>query len=297
MELRHIQAFIAVAEELSFRRAAERLKMAQAPLSQQIKRLEREVGTQLLHRTTRQVNLTAAGSAFLHEARRAVDAVKEAPHAARLAAAGETGVLRLGVSGPTFYEVLVLMASRFRAQCPHIRLEISGPAFGGELIGQLDRDEIDACLVRLPVPGTGIVVRKITEHGMAAALPEDHRLARRRQVRIRDLLAEPIVGYPSNRGAGTVTRIHSAFLEHGSSPNIVQEAPDTHTIILMVAIGTGIGLVPVSASHLKVPGVVLVPIVDMPPLPLALAWRGDDRNPVLLTLIGMLDEVCADFVT
>jgi DNA-binding transcriptional LysR family regulator len=294
MELRHIEAFIAVAEELNFRRASERLHIAQPPLSQQIKRLEYEVGARLLDRTTRRVTLTAAGEAFLHEARRAVRAANAAPRAAREAAAGRTGVVRLGFSGPTSYEVLVLMTEKFRERRPHVRLDVVGPVYGGELIEQLYRDEIDAGLVRLPVSGSRIAVREITRHAMAVALPADHPLAARRQVSLLDLRDEPVISHPTNRGAGVVTVIHNAFLAHGFSPNIVQEAPDTHTILSLVGAGAGIGYVPVSAGHIKLPGVVLVPVSDIPDIPLALAWREDHANPALRALIDLLDDVSAE---
>lgn len=294
MELRYLKAFVAVAEELSFRRAAERLHIAQPPLSAQIKRLEHEVGAILLQRTTRQVSLTPAGEAFLHEARRCLSAASAAPHVARLAAAGEIGALRLGVSGPTFYEVVVLMARRFREVRPHVQLEIAGPAFGGELVDMLQHREIDAALVRLPIPGSGLTVQRITEHPVAAVLPTWHPLADRESLTLPDLHTEPVIGYPSNRGSGTMTLIHSAYLAHGFAPRIVQEAPDTHTIMLLTAVGTGIGYVPTSASHLKVPGIVLIPVLDMPPLPLALAWREDDDNPALATLTSLLDQVAVE---
>jgi DNA-binding transcriptional LysR family regulator len=293
MELRHIEAFIAVAEELNFRRAAERLHIAQPPLSQQIKRLERDVGATLLHRTTRRVSLTPAGEAFLHEARRAVQAAQAAPRAAREAAAGRTGVVRLGFSGPTSYEALVLLTKLYREARPHVRLDVVGPVFGGELIERLDRDEIDAGLVRLPVSGSQIAVREITRHPVAVALPADHPLAGRRHIDLLELRGQPVISYPTNRGAGTVTVIHSAFLAHGFSPNIVQEAPDTHTIMSLVGAGAGIGFVIASASHIKLPGVVLVPVPDIPPIPLALAWHEDDTNPALLALVDLLDQVSA----
>ncbi|MFI7008782.1 LysR family transcriptional regulator [Streptomyces sp. NPDC050145] len=294
MELRHLQAFVTVAEELSFRRAAERLQMSQPPLSQQIKRLEHEVGVPLLRRTTRQVALTTAGLAFLSEARRALRAAQAAPQAARQAAAGQTGVVRLGFSGPTSHEVLVLMTRKFRERRPRVRLEVHGPVFGGELVDRLNRDEIDAGLIRLPVAGSGIRVRELTRHPIAAAVPAEHPLATRREVGVLDLRDEPVVSHPTNRGAGIVSLIHSAFMQHGSSPNIVQEAPDTHTILSMVGAGVGVGFVPVSAGHLKVPGVVLLPVSDIPPLPLALAWRTEDPNPALHALIDLLDEIAAD---
>jgi DNA-binding transcriptional LysR family regulator len=289
-----MEAFIVVAEELNFRRAAERLHIAQPPLSQQIKRLEREVGATLLYRTTRHVGLTPAGEAFLREARRAVLAARAAPRAARETAAGQSGVVRLGFSGPTFYKVLVLMTRKYRERRPNVRLDVVGPVYGGELIERLSRDEIDAGLVRLPVPGSRIAIREITRHPMAVALPADHPLAGRSQISLAELRDQPVISYPSNRGAGVLTVIHGAFLAQGFTPNILQEAPDTHTIMLLVGAGAGIGFVPVTAGHIKLPGVVLVPVPDIPPLPLALAWREDDTNPALRALIDLIPAVSAE---
>src|SRR5437763_1396116 len=124
VELRHLEAFAVVAEELNFRRAAERLHMSQPPLSQQIKRLENEVGVPLLRRTTRQVALTAAGEAFLIEVRKVLTAARAAPRVARQAAAGQIGSLRLGFSGPTSYEVMLLIVRKFRERYPQVRFDI-----------------------------------------------------------------------------------------------------------------------------------------------------------------------------
>lgn len=111
---------------------------------------------------------------------------------------------------------------------------------------------------------------------MAVALLTDHPLAARRQVDLLELRGVPVIRFPTNRGAGTNKVIHSAFLAHGFSPNIVQEAPPTHTIVSPVGAGAGIGFVIASASHIKLPGVVLVPVPGIPPIPLALAWRDDE---------------------
>lgn len=294
MELRYLSAFVAVAEELNFRRAAERLRVAQSPLSQQIKRLEREVGVPLLRRTTRQVTLTAAGEAFLSEARRALAAAEAAPRAARQAAAGQAGLVRLGFTGPASYEVLLLLAKAFRRQYPGVRLDIASPAYSGELVGQLHRGAVDAALVRIPVPGEGLRIREITRHSMAAVMPAGHRLAGKETVTVGQLTGQPLIGYPSGRGAAIATAVRSAFTQNDLNPDLSQEAPDTHTIMLLAGAGAGIGLVPASAAHLKVPGVVLVPVRDMRPVALALAWLADSPNPALGSLTGLVDEVRAE---
>jgi DNA-binding transcriptional LysR family regulator len=119
-------------------------------------------------------------------------------------------------------------------------------------------------------------------------------LAAREKIDLVELRDQPVITNPPNSGAVMLTVIHGAFLAHGFSPNIVQVAPDTHTIMSLVGAGAGIGFVPVSAGHIKLPGVVLVPVPDIPPTPLALAWREHDTNPALLALVDLLDEVSAE---
>ncbi|MEV0701676.1 LysR substrate-binding domain-containing protein [Saccharopolyspora sp. NPDC050389] len=294
MELRHLQAFVAVAEELNFRRAAVRLHMSQPPLSQQIKRLEHEVGVALLRRTTRQVELTAAGEAFLCEARKTLQSAEAAPRLARQAAAGEIGVVRLGFSGQTSYRVMLLIVRKFRERYPNVRFDILSPLYGGELVDQINQHEVDAGLLRLPVPTEGLCVRELDQHPLAVALPEGHRLAGARRVGLDDLRGESFISYPTNRGSVVNQLVQAACLQLGFSPNFVQEAPDTHTILSLVGAGSGVSLVPMTAGHLKVPGVVLVPVHDAPAVPLALVWREDDQNPALAGLVGLLDEVVAE---
>ncbi|MEV0051135.1 LysR substrate-binding domain-containing protein [Saccharopolyspora shandongensis] len=294
MELRHLQAFVAVAEELNFRRAAVRLHMSQPPLSQQIKRLEHEVGVALLRRTTRQVELTAAGEAFLREARKTLQSAEAAPRLARQAAAGEIGVVRLGFSGQTSYRVMLLIVRKFRERYPNVRFDILSPLYGGELVDQINQHEVDAGLLRLPVPTEGLCVRELDQHPLAVALPDGHRLAGEWRVGLDDLQGESFISYPTNRGSVVNQLVQAACLQRGYNPNFVQEAPDTHTILSLVGAGSGISLVPMTAGHLKVPGVVLVPVHDAPSVPLALVWREGDRNPALAGLVGLLDEVVAE---
>ncbi|MET8516753.1 LysR substrate-binding domain-containing protein [Streptomyces sp. NPDC005077] len=295
MELRHIESFIAVAEELNFRRAAERLHVAQPPLSQQIKRLERDVGATLLFRTTRHVALTPAGEAFLYEARRAVQGAHAARRAAREVAAGRTGVVRLGFSGPASYEVLMLLTKMYRMRRPQVRLDVVGPVYGSDLAERLSHGEIDASLARLPVQGSRIAVREIVRQDMAVALPADHSLADRPFVKLHDLSDEPVISYSEEHRGAVPSVVQTAFREHGFSPNVIQSAPDMHAIMSLVGGGAGIGFVPLSVSHIKVPGVVLVPVPEIPPLPLALAWSEDDVNPALAALIDIIDDVSASY--
>ncbi|MGH3436890.1 MAG: LysR family transcriptional regulator [Sciscionella sp.] len=294
MELRHLEAFTVVADELNFRRAAARLRVSQSPLSQQIKRLEREVGATLLYRTTRHVKLTAAGQAFLAEAQRALTAARAAPRVARQAAAGQIGTVRVGFTGPGSYQALLITARTFRQHRPHVRFDTVRPVLSGELVELLHRDELDAALIRTPIATSGLRVRVITHDAMAAALPSGHRWAERASIDLTEFVDQPIIGYPSGRGSAIAGVIDSSFINQGINPHIVQEAPDTHTIMLLVGTGAGIGFVPATAGHLKVPGVVLVPVRGIPPLGLAIAWRPDGRNPALRALVDLLDDIATE---
>ncbi|POX42581.1 LysR family transcriptional regulator [Streptomyces sp. Ru73] len=294
MELRHLHAFVAVAEELSFTRAAERLHISQPPLSQQIKRLEREVGTALLRRTTRSVELTAAGAAFLAGVRDALGSLDAAKEAAHRAAAGESGTVRLGFSGPTSYRELAAITREFRVKRPHVRLEVAGPFFAGELAGRLRLGELDAGLVRLPLPDAGLRVVELLRHPLAAAVPAGHPLAARDVLRLADLDGVPLVGYPSGRGSVVRKLLRITFAERGLTLEVAQEAPDTHTILSLVAAGAGVGLVPVSARHLGVPGVTLLPVADAPAVPLGLAWRDGDPDPAVRALVGLVQDLAGE---
>lgn len=291
MELRHLHAFVAVAEELSFSRAATRLHMSQPPLSQQIKRLERDVGLELLHRTTRSVELTPAGSAFLSEVRSALDTLRSATLAAHRAAAGETGIVRLAFSGPTSYRELLSIARTFRSRHPTVRLDMVGPLFGGELAEKLHLREADAGLVRLPLSDTGLRTRELLRHPLVAAVPVDHPLAARSGLVLGDLHGLPFVNYPPGRGSVVREMLHAAFLEQGIVPEESQEAPDTHTILSLVGAGAGLGLIPAPAEHLGVPGVTLLPVDDAPSVPLGLAWRADEADPAVTALTGLVEDM------
>ncbi|MEJ8278211.1 LysR family transcriptional regulator [Pseudonocardia spirodelae] len=285
MELRQLESFVVVAEELHFGRAAARLQVSGPPLSQQIRRLEREVGATLFDRHTRAVALTAAGEAFLPRARRALAAAADAAVAAREAAEGSTGSVRLGFAGPSSNTFLYRTARRFRARRPRARLVLVTGRFSGELAEDLRADRVDAALIRTPVDDDGLAVREIARHRLVAALPEEHPLAGRTEIGLAELAHDPFVAYPSQRMAVMRTSVDAACLRSGFLPRIEQEAPETHTLLSLVGAGVGVGLALEATAELRTPGVVLVPLSDPPVVPLALAWKRDAANPVLPALL------------
>ncbi|MFP5023321.1 LysR family transcriptional regulator [Pseudonocardia phyllosphaerae] len=292
MELRQLESFVAVAEELHFGRAAARLQVSGPPLSQQIRRLEREVGAALFDRHTRAVALTPAGEAFLPRARRALAAAAEAVVEAREAAGGRTGTVRLGFAGPSSNRWLYATARRFRGTRPRARLELVTGRFSGELAEDLRADRVDAALIRTPVDDTGLEVRELTRQRLMAALPEEHPLAARTELALAELAREPFVAYPAARMALLRTAVDAACLHAGFAPRIEQEAPETHTLLSLVGAGVGVGLALEATADLGTPGVVLVELTDAPEVPLALAWKRDAGNPVLPAL---LDAALAPF--
>ncbi|PRZ43944.1 LysR family transcriptional regulator [Antricoccus suffuscus] len=289
MELRHLVAFVAVAEELSFRKAAERLQVSQPPLSQQIKRLERDVGARLLDRDTRRVELTAAGSAFLIEANRALDAARAAKMRARQAAQGDIGSIDLGFNGPGNSHALIHLTQRVRTRLPGVAIELVGPYYSGEIVDLLRRRRIDCGFVRLPIDLHDLQVLEVARDQLYLAVPADHRLANRDEVSIEDIADEAVVSVPHDRGSAAAVAIDNAYLAHGVTARLKRIAPDMHTLMLLVASGVGSGFILGTAAHLMLPGVKLIRVPDIPPIPLLIAWHAENTNPTLARVIDLID--------
>lgn len=293
MHLRRLQYFTAVADELHFGRAARRLHIAQPALTQQIRQLEKEIGTELFHRTTRRVELTPAGTAYLHHARRALTELEHGASAATRAVAGETGRLSLGFAGSTTYELLPRLVRSFRSQYPSVRLEIHNELLTSAQIAALADHTIDVGFLRPPVPGADLGLEHVRDESLIAALPEGHRLAGRRNLDLALLADEGFVLYP--HGASTSLGIISACNAAGFSPIVTQEASETHTLVCLVAAGLGVSLLPESVRYLKIPGVVYVSLnTAPPPLELWMAWREDETaSPALHNFLTMARTVFA----
>lgn len=174
MNTDYLRYFVAVAEELHFRRAAERLFMAQQPLSRQVQRLEAECGVKLFERTTRRVALTAAGEAFLEEVRRTLAALDRAVKTARRAANEEVGTLRLGYTATALYNVLPEAVRAFREQYPEVQLELTEMSSAGLERALLAKD-IQAALLYGPVADAAVESVLLLEEPLVVALPERHR--------------------------------------------------------------------------------------------------------------------------
>jgi DNA-binding transcriptional LysR family regulator len=282
MDLRHLRYFVAVAEERHFGRAAARLHMAQPPLSQQIRRLEAELGAPLLHRTTRRVELAPAGEVLLARAREILAAVDAAAEDARRAARGEFGRLAIGFTGSATYAVLPALADALRNALPGVVLELRGELLTPAQVAGLLDGTLDLGLLRPPVRERSLEVEILRREPLVAVLPKAHRLAAAAVVPLEQLEEEPFVMYPSHFRSVLHDAVEDTCAAHGFRPRVALEVSETATLVSFVAAGLGVSLVPDSVRHMTVEGAVYRPLArEAAEVELAVAWRRDDDAPVL----------------
>ena len=292
MELRHLRYFVAVAEERHFGRAAERLHMAQPPLSQQIRQLEGELGVTLLRRTTRRVDLTDAGAAYLDQARRILAAVDDAGLEAQRVQAGLTGRLVIGCVGSATYSLLPMLARSLREELPGVDFSFRGEMLVPDQVDALLAGGIDLALLRPPVDEPGLAVRPLRTERLIVALPEGHRLADRRRIRVADLRHEDLVMHPARGRSVMHGLVTSLCREAGFLPRVRHEVAETSTLVTFVASGLGVAVVPEPVAALGVPGAVYRPLASSRArVELAAATRTGDDSAALERGLEVLRRV------
>ncbi|MBD2020890.1 LysR family transcriptional regulator [Leptolyngbya sp. FACHB-36] len=292
MELRHLHYFIAVAEELNFSRAADRLHMAQPPLSQQIRQLEQELGFQVFHRTKRRVQLTEAGQAFLVEARQVLQHLDQAVQTGRQASRGEVGQLAIGFVSSTAYNILPPILQSFRRQVPDVTLELRELTTREQLQALLE-GKLDIGFVRPPVEEPELATAVIFREPLMVALPEFHALQKRAKVPVRSLSNEPFILFPRAIAPGLYDPIISLCLQAGFSPRVVQEAIQMQTIVSLVAAEMGVAIVPLSLRNLQRQGVIYKPLQESTPMvEIVMIWR-KTPTPIVQRFLAVTNDVCA----
>ncbi len=281
MELRHLRYFVAVAEERHFGHAAERLHIAQPPLSQQIRRFEAELGEPLLYRTTRSVELAPAGEVMLERGREILAAVDAAVRDARRAARGEYGRLAIGFTGSVTYATLPSVAAALRDELPGVMLDLRGELLTPAQVAQLLDGTLDLGLLRPPVHDRDLDTEVLRSEPLVAVLPEAHPLAAEDAVRLEALAGEPFVTYVSHFRSVVHDAVEDACAAH--------EVAETATLVSFVAAGLGVSLVPASVQNMTVRGAIYRPLVDDTTLvELAMAWRHNDERPALSRALAVI---------
>jgi DNA-binding transcriptional LysR family regulator len=288
VELRHIRYFLAVAEERHFTRAAAKVGIGQPPLSQQIKDLEGEVGAALFHRLAHGAELTEAGKAFLAGVKEMPSIAQRAIIAARRAARGETGSLRVGFTASAAFNVVVPSAiGAFRRAYPDIALTLE-ETNTAPLIDRLRDGTLDAAFLRPGAAGSGeLQVRRLSEEPMVVALPERHHAAAFEQIDLALLKDDPFLLFPREIAPTLYDTIVDACRNAGFEPIIGQVVPHIASIVNLVAAELGVSIVPASMMQVRVTGIAYRPIAGQSPTTqLALAYRRGETSPVVRNFIA-----------
>lgn len=291
MELRQLKYFIAVAEELHFGRAAERCHIAQPPLSQQIKRLEEELGVTLLKRTSRKVSLTPEGSEFLRRCRDIRDRIDEAVICIQDMAQGLEGHLRVGFIGPASLSRLPRAIRAFREANPNIRLDFSAKSTT-EQLPMLRADRLDIAFVRLFGHDTaGLNSMVFLREPYVLALPEGHAFADRDRLDITDLEGEPLIFNQRIAQPALYRSLIGSFHKAGFMPTIAQEVNTEQSTIALVATGLGAALVPASSAGDKRSGVIFKPLDgDLPQWEITALWKQKNETALLQKFLDVIGE-------
>jgi DNA-binding transcriptional LysR family regulator len=292
MNLRRLDYFVAVAEERHFRRAAERLHVAQPALSVQIARLEQELGVVLLERNRRGVELSAAGSVLLKRARTMLPSLRDAFAEARAVGQGRAGRLTVGFVGSTAYELLPRVLRLAERALPEVQIalrQMTSPL----QVEALEAGRVDLGVARVPGATRALASTRIAAEPFVVALPARHPLLRHSAVAARLLDDVPLVTLPADAGA-----LRDAMLgelaEAGACPRIVDEVSDMPTILGLVAAGRGVALVPTSVARLRLGGVVFRALrAAKRQAELWLLKRRDDHRPMTAALAELVSKAAA----
>jgi DNA-binding transcriptional LysR family regulator len=288
MELRHLRYFRMVATELHFGRAAEKLHIAQPPLSKQIQQLEIELGFELFARTKRSVALTPAGEVFLVEVESIFKNLDRAIDIGRKTSRGELGQISIGFVGSATYNILPVILQQFRDLYPHVQIELHELTTDRQLIW-LREGKIDIGLIRPPIIDSDVTVEIVFEEPLIVALPVNHQLATVEPVDLSLLATEPFILFPRQLAPGLYDPIITICRAAGFSPMVVQECIQIQTIISLVSANMGVSIVPKSTQDIQRQGVVYKSILDdTPVVSIALIWRTNDDSPTVARLLEIV---------
>ncbi|MDQ8701112.1 LysR substrate-binding domain-containing protein [Streptomyces sp. LHD-70] len=292
VDTRQLDAFLAVAEELHFGRAAARLHLTQPALSRTIRQLESDLGDRLFDRTTRSVRLTSAGEALVEPARELVESAVRARRALRAVGAGEAGRVRLGFAGPSSHILVSSLSQAVRTRHPGIELTLRSTTYASEGLRMVADRALDLAIVRWLAEPPGIAHRIVAEEHYVLVVAENHPFAGRDLVSLAECRDEPFVAL-ADPGSSLREALVRTAQDAGFVPRVRQTANDSWTVMALVAAGVGITLT-VDTAAIQVPrqGLAVVPLREgTAPTYSRLVWRREADNPALATVLRVSKEV------
>ena len=293
MDFRHIQQFVVLAETLNFRRAAEKLHMAQPPLSVSIRKLEQELGVALFDRGKDGVKLTKSGEAALEEAQKALFHANQFKLAALAASTGVGGRLRIGFVGSATHEVLPKLIARFRRAFAGIELDLR-EATSIRIMDELEQEQMDVGVVRIPVAsGSGIRLTTLQTETFVLAVARSHPLADEANVKLKDLAEEEFILYAGSDAPGlSMAALHACQLR-GFMPKVVQEAIQVQTVLSLVEANMGVALVPSISKRFVSRSVIYKTLIDFPAsasIGISLAWKESTQSQAVRNFIEVANQ-------
>lgn len=294
MELRHLRYFRAVAEELHFGRAAQRLHIAQPPLSQQIKQLEDELGVALFVRSTRRVELTPAGAVYLGRVVEILDAVDAAGGQAQRVADGLEGHLTIGCVGSATYSLLPRLVRALRDELPGVEVSVRGEMLAPDQIVALTAGQIDVALLRPPLSGPDLHVEHIRADRLIVALPDTHRLAGRASLSVADLADDDVIAHAGHGRSVMNSVVAQLWTDAGFVPRVRHEVSETSTLITLVAAGLGVAVVPEPTAALDLAGVTFAELTPAASVELVAAHVAERSSPVVDRVLEVIRRVAVE---
>lgn len=281
MNLRSLRCFVAVAEELNFSRAASRLNMSQPPLTQHIKSLEHQLGATLFYRTKRSVRISEVGAALLDEARRLLAQADGLPHLVQRAKTERCGYLRAGFVASAIFTKVRSLYTKLSSDVPGV-LTLWQEMNSAEQIDALRSGKLDIAFVYLPADYDDLEVRTVARDPIVVTVPERHRFAKRRKVRLEELRNDDFVLPLRHLSPRFYDRVISACQEAGISPTILHQPRHMLSILSLVSMGAGVSFLPRSLASAGFPGVTFLDIVGKAPnIELAVLWNPKSHSPAL----------------
>ncbi|WP_063012710.1 LysR family transcriptional regulator [Nocardia kruczakiae] len=293
MDVRHLRYFVAVAEEQHFGRAAARLHIAQPPLSQQIRQLEANLGVLLFERTTRKVELTAAGAAYLARARQILASLDDAAREVQLVAAGSVGHLTIGCVGSATSSLLPTLSRHLATELPGVEFAFRGEMLVPDQIEALRTGAVDIALLRPPVTDRSLAVEPLRDDELVLATPSDHPLAALAHVDARELADTDLIVHSADRASVMYGVVMRMLRDAGIQPRIRYQVGETSTLVTLVAGGLGVAIVPAPVSALALDGVTYRPLRPTTTVGLALAYRAGRTEPHLTRSLDVIKRLTA----